>query len=233
MRTKLTLTKDELFNQYNEIGPYTLSKKLSVSPKTVFNWLSSFDIKPNRLENIVNLSPSINLAYILGAVLGDGSVFRTAKGTYLVQLGNIRSEEFALSFAAALSAIGLSPWIYPHKNEYANTVYTVRACSKRFLEWYEKLTLKDFEHLLNSDELCLAFIRGFYESEGSCSVTRYHYNMRIYNSNRDLLALVQRLLWKMGFRSVIYGPYFNKKSKKGLFHLIVRGGNKPIFASLI
>jgi hypothetical protein len=148
-----------------------------------------FLVKP-RLE----MTPE--LAYVLGVLKGDGSVYLHRRGA-IINL-TTSSLGFAQSFSDALSKIGLKP-----SRIYGGKYYRVEAYSKAFHNWYKELTTAKLEEMLSNNDLIASFIRGFYESEGCC----YKYSIHIYNTDYELIRLVRRLLTKLGFN---FGVYIRK-----------------------
>jgi len=164
------------------------------------------------------LEPSMDLAYILGVALGDGSV--TDKGKYhRITLG-VKDKPFAESFVRALNGIGLYNCCvhrHPSRDMWFVDIYN-RALVKRVVELRTRLG-----EFLETPGLQLAFLRGFYESEGSYHKSKDKYGeetIKIYNSNEDLLKFVGQLLRGLGF-------YFHFRTstrinRRGLLHLIGR-----------
>lgn len=188
-----------------------------------------------------NLEPSVDLAYILGVLKGDGWVYSYPKTSkyrgYRIGL-NVTSSDFANEFEVALRKIGLNPNSYIQSdrgpNRQPQTV--VSAHSKTFVEWYRKLTLDDIEKIVTeTKDSIIQFIRGFYESEGTYfhgiekGGGKYRYERhRVIISNKDkqLLLLVKRLLKELGFKSTIPKPA--KKGKFQWFTLLISGGNEKV-----
>jgi len=161
------------------------------------------NIFPKSTANPI-LEPTKELAYILGVLKGDGSVYKInhhGRYEYLVALAT-SEEKFARSFSRAISKIGLKPresgWKKYHK---------IVANSKKFYEWYKNLNPRDIEELLSREELVKEFVRGFYESEGHFHIyTRPHLNhthtdryLNMTNTDKSLIKMVEGFLVKLGF----------------------------------
>lgn len=137
-----------------------------------------------------NLTFNENLSYVLGVLKGDGWVSRYDKKRsirYSVSLMADR-REFVESFHDALAACGLHPRLgyRTSKRKWETTAY-----SKIFYEWYKKISLEDIEkEALKNRELAAAFIRGFYESEGTRNIQYYErknwyrFQLAMSNTNR-------------------------------------------------
>ena len=153
-----------------------------------------------------------DIAYILGVILGDGSVFRT-KGksrwggichTWCIKLTSIDMtfiEKFKKSIVNVVKrpiSPKRNPTVYPFLNKIGNKTYRISVVSKCFGEWYNSLSLKDIETLalgLSPEE----FLAGMYDSDG----THSKYYRIIYNTNLELLKLCQRLLTELKIESDI------------------------------
>ena len=165
----------------------------------------------------VNFSDERTLSYILGVLLGDGYVIlNERKNKYLFGLHQTR-KEFAESFKSALIKLGLHPWV----SKTSKNTYRVSARSKSFVEFYNKLTLKDVRKIvLKNKENMKEFIRGFYESEGTNSETgsekrKYkNWEINMVNTNFEVIMLVKEVLDKLGFKFSLYIQEPSGKSKK-------------------
>jgi len=168
----------------------------------------------------VKLEPSSELAYVLGVCLGDGCVGSYVKGkekrtSYEVKLA-VEHKEFAESFKKALEKIGMNPSMFLRTSVRPNEkpLWCVCACSRKFVEWYREIT-SDFAKLEAFLEKCPKgfeeFIRGFYESEGSfiekeyldrgAGKVKFYRNLHIFNTNKELIEFVNKLLKKLGLRT--------------------------------
>ncbi|MDI6884106.1 MAG: LAGLIDADG family homing endonuclease [Hadesarchaea archaeon] len=220
-------SKNELENAYwsegksiNEIAHLT-----GVTYRTIYRRMVKFGIKrrtkseglrikyktqPSKLD----LSPAPNLAYILGVLYGDGTVFKYYhKGDSHYRFGislQVTQKKFALSFKQALEQFGFKPrfsFYLPLGR------YTVEQYSKEFYHWFKALSPDDLRDFLSDNFCAREFIRGFYESEGCLSTERYiqrcRYKNKIYeyprtgcslsmtNTNLVVLTLVKNCLEKL------------------------------------
>lgn len=149
------------------------------------------------------LDPTPTLAYVLGVLKGDGSVYKVkhkrTKGigySYVIEL-SVSEDGFLKSFASALKNIGLHPSVMK-KGKYIKVI----AWSKPFYDFYKKLTVRDIADMLKDDSMRLSFLRGFYESEGSC-VFRDTVIIQMTNTDLELLNLVKELIHKLGYNCKI------------------------------
>jgi intein-encoded DNA endonuclease-like protein len=142
--------------------------------------------------------PTFELGYVLGVLLGDGYV-----DSEKVAL-NCRDKEFAEAFRNALEKIGLSPTIR------FGSMWNVWACSTEFTKWVKQCNVIEFVERNNLES---AFLRGFYDSEGSLEDSNEEYGHKavvFYNTNIYLLKDIKRLLDRLGIHAVI-----SRNHKKG------------------
>jgi intein-encoded DNA endonuclease-like protein len=168
-----------------------------------------------------------DLAYVLGCIKGDGSVpNQSTKKEYRVEL-EAKDKKFVKSFYNAIKRLGLSPHLYVTHKKYKNEIRTYFRCvvhSRNLVDVCKKdmNTLK--KELLSNPELAKAFIRGFYESEGSlkyCYINgRRTNNLRIEISNEDrnLQQFVKDLLKVLGFQLTITST-FSKRYGRTYYNL--------------
>jgi hypothetical protein len=157
------------------------------------------------------------LAYVIGVILGDGNVSR-----YLIRL-RTTTLTFNRSFAKALDKLGVkSKTIFASPREQWNTY----VCSVEFATWLKKLTLKKIEKIVTTNKKNLvAFIRGFYESEGSSKKWYNVVYIIIANSNRKLINLLKKFITILGFKTSILKS-FDKRYNSYMYHLCVLGGTQ-------
>lgn len=158
-----------------------------------------------------NLEPTSDLAYILGVLKGDGYANYSKKyNRCIVGLQSINSK-FCKNFFRALKSINLNPSLGKNKKIMGvgkHKLYYVVACSQIFYKWYEKLSLPKLKRLLNTKERKTAFIRGFYESEGSLFKRKdKKHRLTFTNTDESLLKLVKNLLEEIGLVFHLNGPY--------------------------
>ena len=202
--------------------------ELGCTHATIRYWMKKFGIPRRHRYLKPNITPSGNLAYILGVLKGDGCTYirRTQKQVGWIQLTQTRLE-FARSFEKALRGIGLHPYTISRSPTQPNrrTCYTTYANSIKFVKWYRGLTLEKIEKIVRRRRTFVKeFIRGFYESEGNNFIRRGHkkgWEISIVNKNRDLLSLVDLLLSDLGFdfhwgNTGIDGKYYRLRSSNSI-----------------
>ena len=179
-----------------------------------------------------NLVMDVDLAYVLGVLFGDGSV---SKQAHIRLECHESSENFADSFFKALQNIGLNPskklrFIKSNWNKNGGSMmWSVVATSKRFEEWFRELSYDKLENMLSTNELMSAFIRGFYESEGSYTMycrknkagwSTPQYKICIRNTDLQLTHLVYSLISKLGFHPTLYEEHGKKRGYSYILYTI-------------
>lgn len=151
----------------------------------------------------VNLTPSTNLAYILGSVIGDGNLSRSEKSRYhRIEFG-VADEEFCKLVGDTLEKIGLHCSYRKRYKSDSNksTMYCLQAGSKIFYNFVKQLKIdasKSFNYL-NTESTIIAFLKGVYESEGCYYWKSKSPTITFTNKDAKLLNLVKRLLQSLQF----------------------------------
>ncbi len=163
----------------------------------------------------INLEPSVELAYIIGVVLGDGTATHDGNYGKVIAL-RAKDEEFVREFARCLTkALGrenpVKVWFWKTQKLFVAKAYSVALY--RLL--HKPVDLGRLRPFIEHCEECMAaFLRGFADSEGNVAE---HGSIRIYNTDEELLSYVKELLKRLGIEAT--GP-----------HLIYRAGT-PLFDS--
>jgi intein-encoded DNA endonuclease-like protein len=197
----------ELRNQglsYSKIVEELESKGIRVSRATVMRWCKGSHNPFNRM-NLVELSPSPELSYIVGVFFGDGSIYLDNAGggyKYKVRL-KVVDKEFAEEFKRCLESIGLKPSLRFERNKTRTDRWCVEAYSKSLYTFLKQPKEKLFEI---AREYPREFLRGFFDSEGSVGWDRKRKKLSVKACNYDLelLQFVQELLASLGIHSKIY-----------------------------
>lgn len=172
----------------------------SISPETVRKYLEKWGIKRrshgDHLLVHPKLSPSPILAYILGAMLGDGCISEEEHEFHYRIILSTRDFEFAKSFQDALEKIGIHSKIF----KVTEHSFQARGWSKIFCKWYKSLKFEEITRMAR--QYPKDFVRGFHEAEGSCYEWKT-IEIRMYNTNKELILLVRDLLNKMEFKTSI------------------------------
>lgn len=160
------------------------------------------------------------LAWLVGACFSDGSVCKyydsySKINRYVISF-EVSERRLAEEFRDSLKKIGLEPNLsfYDPKE-----VYRVRKYSVQFYDWFTSLSIDDFkDSIFSKDELAREFTRSTYECEGNLSVLKSERGytrtqIRISNTNKGVLFLIQDFLDEHNLRFGIYGNTSEKSTK--------------------
>ena len=196
------------------LGVAETSRRTGFPKPTLYHWKNGKHIPP--LARWVP-KPSNELAYVIGVLHGDGSLYidKMKHGyQYKIQLG-VEDYEFAETFsknmARLLNRKVVKPKWYKSDNRWA-TVYT----SKAFYTWYKQQNLESLKPYIEySKETVANSLCGLYDSDGGHYVYKKGRNSEIslYNNDKDLLRYVQHLLEKY-FNIIATGPHLHAKAGK-------------------
>jgi intein-encoded DNA endonuclease-like protein len=109
-------------------------------------------------------------------------------------------------------------------------IFYVRAHSKRLFSFIKNLTFPELKKILARESHAIAFLRGFYEAEGSF---KRRGEMSISNSNRALLMFVGNLMGKVGVPVNVTGPYLWGTNRKPMFLIQVGKEKTKKFLGLV
>lgn len=133
-------------------------------------------------------TPCPELAYITGVKLGDASMSVTKNHTYIIKL-RVIDKEFAEEFARSLSVVLKRdpPHVRWHEKTHAWHVDVSSILLQNFL----KQALSQLRPTIEHCDACKgAFLRGFFDSEGSINGRK----LVVYSGDVDKLELVLQLL---------------------------------------
>ena len=202
-----------------------IAKEEGVDKGTIFYWMKKLGVKrrtdsealmihhPNRIK-----LPKMNedLAYALGVIFGDGCAYY-GKTSWYVQL-TTTSETFNRSFENALRKLGYTVTTGIEKRKtpsHWKTQWRTYACSIELVRWVKELKkdINKLTELIETKEYAIAFLRGFYESEGSLKRNGAHsVSLTMSNTNKHLVEFVRELIEKLGFKVSVYT--IQKKGKR-------------------
>ena len=152
-----------------------------------------------------DLTSTPTIAYLLGTLAGDGSTCHSGNH-WMISLGS-KDKEFAIAFRDALRSIGIyganigSYTYITTLRPYKKIHHVCYAACKKFVVWHKQLTLEKIEKMLDDEDKMFAFLRGFYDSEGSVNQNPKCGTVSITfcNTNPKLIALSSSLLKKLGY----------------------------------
>jgi len=221
-----------LFDRVHELeksglGVREIASRLSISSRDVSYWLRVN--RPSREVYAPDLTPRPELAYLVGAYLGDG---RTAGP----KDKKVRFKVADLAFANLLNELvakSLDARIKPLTNEDG---YHCISYDAALLYDFLQRPAVELEEI--GDSFPAAFLRGMFDAEGYASPRLYHAKAQftgitvgLANSNIQYLSIAQRLLLALGVRSsfttthlrgelmTIRGRTYLRKSE--VYHLVI------------
>lgn len=204
-----------------------VASELGIDRKSVYRYLDSLGLVRNSSQaNELawdtdrfkgpdpDLSLNEQLSWLVGVLLGDGSVFKAAAKEYVVAL-EVVDQEFADKFEIVLSDIGLSPSrVTSHE-----TTIGVRANSKKFYTWWNEQSENDWIEIAR--QYPAPFVRGIYDSEGGLYYDRNNnsFNMTISITERWILDTVKEVT-ESSIGHTFYGPrYYSGQNGVGKIYL--------------
>ncbi len=200
------------------------------------------------IPSIKLLKPSKELAYVIGVKLGDGYVIKSGRIKRYnnrvcddVRIGlDVKDREFVEEFSRCLAKVLGST---PKRPRYRKSTkrYTVEFGSETLYQLLKKPV--DLDRLKKYIEHCgncmAAFLRGFFDSEGSVDKRGYIY---LFNTDLRLLAYVKHLLQRLGIETtgprlktrrgtVIHDPMSGRKymANKDVYVIGIRANNNLSF----
>lgn len=207
---------DEIRKAYEETqNSYMAAARLGISPTHFKRLMHKYGIpfvptsvarrKPRLKWQPI---PSADLAYVLGALKGDGHVTspEAPNSNQNRILLEVTDWVFACSFRDALERIGLRPWKMrksidrrPHRKPR----WVVTARSKAFAAWYRSLDLETMRLVIRGFEE--HFIRGLYEAEGHLIVASPgDTDVVIGMADEALIRMVHSILASWGMHPTIH-----------------------------
>jgi DNA endonuclease len=172
---------------------------------TISSWVRGLN-SPTRAGHIFVAKPSPELAYVIGVETGD-AFLNVKKKTYQYRI-RLRAvdREFVEAFNQAVSKVLACP---PHRLWKGKIERETQVEFGSYL--LHKFLLRDLQHLkpfIEFDRKCAAaFLKGFFDSEGSVSLEGY---LTASNTDLSLLHYIQRLLSRyFGIRAT--GPHQGKR----------------------
>ncbi len=199
-----------------------VGEKLGISHARVLQLLKKENVnRRNLIKPITNKfhkKLTFERAYLLGVMCGDGCVFsgmankdRWLYKNYIVYLA-ARDKDFVDEFIRCANKIyGFTPSLYFRKRSKLNKrwsdIWIARITRK---EVYKDLSPYNFgtntwkvpkEIIDSKDEKIIgAFLKGFYDSEGSISMGPRSFNLFIHSNNYEGIMGVKSLLERLGIK---------------------------------
>ena len=170
------------------------------------------------MVNQIDFSKKTVLAYIKGVCDGDGwATYCDSTKRYEIGLQNT-SKIFVEKFKHALDSVGKTAFFGKRNKKSWRTAVNGKLLQK----WVTEQDVSCFK----TDEEIVAYLEGFYESDG---VTKYPCYTK---ANKELLENVKRMLKKFEIKSYLEGPYTNNYDTKYYF-LRIAANSVTKFSKLI
>jgi hypothetical protein len=223
------LDKDEIKTLYwdKHHSITEISKILGVGRNRIWRFMKREDIsrkKPSycaRVDRRINISPSPDLAYIIGVLDGDGFA---GGSEHKIKL-EVTSEAFRDSFFESMGRVGLKSFKNERKQR-MSYLYGAFSSSRKFVKFYKGLGEEGRRNILRTDDYIREYLRGTYESEGSSEYVNEGNSTHVracFSTVRKRMEFLQELLKKLGFVSDIHGPRTTSYGSV-TYELALRGG---------
>lgn len=172
------------------IGYGTIARMIGVSKGEVINWLTG---RYHPLRRHVTPTISSQFAYVIGAWIGDGCLFRDRKRWMNYTRLVVKDADFALAFAESLAS--------SFRKEKPSNIYSRKdgrsavSVNNRILYDFLLASRTRSELLKPVIKMCPgSFLTGFWDAEGSISEAKYGPSIRAFNTRRDVIRLVKYAL---------------------------------------
>jgi intein-encoded DNA endonuclease-like protein len=207
------------------IQPIEIRRRLNLSRSLLDGWIYRKHDPKRRDFHHPNLNASPELAYIIGAIEGDGCVFYATIGKVWKIRLHVTDRDFAEEFNISMAKVLQTQ---PH-SVFKDTKSGKLGKKPVYNVWY---TSKNLCAFLKSSQIYSViesfpqdFIRGFADAEGSVSVQKYNFKVDISNTSIETLEFVKGLLKKhFDIDSAIYiavRPNEHNFNKKTVFRLTI------------
>jgi len=198
----------EVANFFN-VSLFTVRKYAKRWGTPIRTRAESNKLKASRQKAEMELAYTFPLGFILGTIMGDGSLHKDADQRCVIELRVVNrcfAEEFQRNLKEVTGKKG-SFFEVDSKSKikgrkYITHLYCVVLTSKL---WY--LILSELkEHIITYDAYNIpfmkGFVQGFYDSEGCYMKTENRKRIMLSNNSKHLLLSVKRMLEKLGVNNV-------------------------------
>ncbi len=176
----------------------------------------------NRLK-ITTAYANDDLLYLLGLVASDGSLIRNENGhIYRVDFSNT-SSNLRKIYKKKITTIFPNIQITDFKNQDGASICRINNKAYYDIATFFGLKDKEFKKLFSLPEnLISAFLRGYFDGDGSCIVNR---RVIQYTSvNEKVIKRLQQLLRRLGIASIIVDRHSTGTyGESNVFDIIIRG----------
>jgi len=196
------MNKQELYQQALRLkeergwGGKRIGAYLGIDSSTARRWINGTQM-PRKERPRVDLSPSPELAELLGILLGDGYIYYptsyTRRRAYIGL--SCKDEKLIEEFIRCSQAVGCTVGSVCRKRKTQLTqirVYSMRVCN-----WYRSLSFNTINALglLYPRDL----LRGLFDSEGHVAYDKNHCEIQFTNKDRRVINLFTSLSHALGF----------------------------------
>jgi intein-encoded DNA endonuclease-like protein len=210
LKRKLHFTREELERLYSEMGMKKIAEKYGVNVYAIQYWIKKFNIPTKRKWRFIkpNLDPSPELSYVIGAILGDGTIAKklNSRKRNLVEFNStdpIILDVFNISICKVLGKKNLYKIHWEKRGKY-RSLGRIAISSQAFWEFMRQPQEKLLEV---ASKYPVQFLRGFFDAEGSSYLAKgkqHYFKISCSNSNLALLTYIKKLLEdKFGIHSTI------------------------------
>lgn len=164
----------------------------------------------------IDLTPTKDVGYICGVIIGDASIIKTSSKNYRIDLETTRQDFVMLFYESIKSTFpDLSPYMhkrvktrcFPNGQTYINDCWCVSFNSKRLYNALRPFKMADYKWLvptfLATQESLVGFLQGLFDAEGSVA----NRNIALYSKHLENLLPIQKLLANFGIESCLHNKY--------------------------
>jgi hypothetical protein len=190
---------------YNEIiGAIEEEFHVRLSKSHVSNWTRGKNV-PDGSVKVVPF-PTASLSYVIGVMLGDGSMSVCGDHNYKLKL-RVTDKDFAEAFADAVGIVlnRIGPRVKFHAKTNAWHVEVSSLFLQQFLRWPSKSSGRPSS---TATSVRGAFLRSFFDSEGNVCEG----SISASNTDKALIQFVLSQLLRLGIQ--VTGPYLHTRGDR-------------------
>lgn len=170
---------------------------------------------------------SRELSYVIGVLIGDGSVYFQKRKAYILQLRS-KDRSFNEEFARCLGKLFKKKVkVIPYEQR-GKRYWHTSISSKAFYSWWKTRRQQRWNIAIR---FAGDFVRGFYDSEGSYDIGRHR--VRIVNTNQQFQLALKRLFRQFKINAKLYKYAASNDNWKDCYCINLTGKNTDAFFKLI
>ena len=164
----------------------------------------------------LDLRPTWEIGYLLGLIIGDGSICKLKSRNYLISVGSTKTEliEVFCDCCRKLGLNPLGPYVTEKTRKFPNGVvrtdlmYSVQVNSKVLYDILKPCKQKDYRFkipslVLKSNKAIAGFLQGFFDAEASVTISGSYKVIAVASKHVQNLEQIKNLLNMMGIRCTI------------------------------